>query len=236
MSEIIHESWRAAVIGGDDARASCARHGLFRAAIARTVLIAWLVTIAAGPATAQSNEEAQGFWGRVRTSMPSGFSASGSSTDDGFLRQTANGIKELWSGGHDDVFVPGYIWHLPWQYSSDQRARYNTSAWGAGFGRTVVDGSGHPRTLLALVSADSYSRPQYMAAYTWRARWRPRNGALSLGGGYTALLIGRADILHYTPLPLALPLASIGTDRFEILGTYVPGFEVGYFFARVRVR
>jgi hypothetical protein len=33
-----------------------------------------------------------------------------------------------------------------------------------------------------------------------------------------------------------LPLGSLGTDRFEVMGAYVPGFEVGYFFARLRIR
>jgi hypothetical protein len=38
-------------------------------------------------------------------------------------------------------------------------------------------------------------------------------------------------------MPVAMPLASIGSDRVEIVGAYVPGFEVAYLFARIaRIR
>ena len=74
-----------------------------------------------------------------------------------------------------------------------------------------------------------------MLGYAWRAKWRPGGKAFSLGGGYTAMLIGRYDKLAYAPLPVLLPLGSIGTDRFEILGAYVPGYDVGYFFLKLNV-
>ena len=74
-----------------------------------------------------------------------------------------------------------------------------------------------------------------MAGYAWRAKWRPGGKAFSLGGGYTAMLIGRYDKLAYAPLPVVLPLGSIGTDRFEVMGAYVPGYDVGYFFLKLNV-
>jgi palmitoyl transferase len=188
------------------------------------------------PSAASSTDvrHAGGLWAGVRTTTPAGVSRRGSDTA-GFWGQTVDGISHTWSRGHGDLMVPGYIWHTPWQYSAEQRNRYNTAAWGVGYGRTMLDAAGRLRTLFAMVSADSFDLPQYMAGYAWRARWRPGGSALRLGGGYTALVIGRSDKLHYAPLPIALPLASIGTDRFELLGAYVPGFEVGYFFARVGV-
>lgn len=158
-------------------------------------------------------------------------------TDDapspGFWQQTGAGIKHIWSSGGSDLYVPGYIWHLPYKYTDEQIARYNTAAWGIGYGRTLRSGVNHPRTLYGIVSADSYSKLQYMLGYAWRARWHPGGGPLALGGGYTALVIGRQDKGNYAPLPMALPLGSIGVDRFELMGAYVPYFEVGYFFMRV---
>lgn len=197
--------------------------------------VIWLVAETATPALAQQPDDGPGVVTRLRTTTPAGVSTP-SDESAGFWRQTGEGVKRLWADGEDDLFVPGYIWHAPWHYSGDRVARYNTLAWGLGYGRTLVAADGHPRTLFAIVSADSFARPQYMAGYAWRARWRPGGGVVRLGGGYTALVIGRFDKLHYAPLPVALPLASVGTDRFEIFGAYVPGFEVGYFFAKVRIR
>jgi palmitoyl transferase len=74
-----------------------------------------------------------------------------------------------------------------------------------------------------------------MVGYLWRARWRPVGGTFSLGGGYTVMVIGRHDRLRYAPLPVALPLGSVGVDRFELMGAYVPGFEVAYLFLKVNV-
>jgi palmitoyl transferase len=180
------------------------------------------------------HDEPQGFWSRLSNTLPVGLSTE-NTANASFWSRTGEGIRKSWSSGRADIMVPGYIWHAPWQYSGDQRAHYNTVPWGIGYGRTTMDANGRARTLLALVSADSFKRPQYMAAYIWRARWRPGAGALRLGAGYTALAIGRAEY-HYAPVPLALPLASIGTDHVELIGTYVPGFEVGYFMARVGLR
>jgi palmitoyl transferase len=72
-----------------------------------------------------------------------------------------------------------------------------------------------------------------MVGYAWRARWRPGGGAFSFGGGYTGMLIGREDKLNYAPLPLIVPLGSVGFDHFEVMGVYVPYFELGYFFLRL---
>jgi palmitoyl transferase len=167
-----------------------------------------------------------------------GFAASASASDtseqsQGFWHRTGAGIKHLWGSGGSDVYVPGYIWHLPYKYSEEQISRYNTTAWGLGYGRTLKNGANHPQTLFGIVSADSYSKLQYMVGYSWRARWHVGGGPFSVGGGYTALVIGREDKFSYAPLPVVLPLGSVGVDRFELMGAYVPYFEVGYFFLRV---
>jgi lipid IVA palmitoyltransferase len=185
----------------------------------------------AGLALAQDDQRSNAW---VQTT-PAGV-APETSDPRGFWHRTGAGLEAIWSGDQLDVYVPGYIWHLPWRYPTDRRSSYNDIAWGAGMGRTLVDERGRLRSLFGIVSADSYAKPQYMAGYAWRARTRPRGPGLRLGGGYTLLVIGRSDKLRYTPLPIMLPLGSIGTDRIEIVGAYVPGFEVGYFFARLRMK
>ena len=196
-------------------------------------MVATSFWVSAG-AWAQPASDVSGFWGRLEHTTPAG-APPPSAEERGFWRRTGEGVKTIWTDGGSDVFVPGYIWHMPWHYSDDQLTRYNRVAWGLGLGRTLPSDHNQPRTLYAMVSADSYSRPQYMVGYMWRARWQPGDGAFSIGAGYTAMLIGRHDRLRYTPLPIALPLASIGLDRFEIMGAYVPGFEVAYLFLKVSI-
>jgi Antimicrobial peptide resistance and lipid A acylation protein PagP len=151
----------------------------------------------------------------------------------GFWSRTGTGVKNIWTGGGSDLFIPGYIWHTPYRYSEEQINRYNTAAWGLGYGRTLRSSPNRPSTLYAIVSADSYDKPQYMVGYAWRARWRPTGGAFSFGGGYTAFLTGREDKGKYVPIPFAAALGSVGVDRFELMGAYVPLFDVGYFFLRI---
>ena len=185
-----------------------------------------VVLLAPIPAAGQEPEPAADSDGSADASQAGGQS-------QGFWGRTGAGIKHIWSSGGSDVYVPGYIWHLPYKYSDEQISRYNTTAWGIGYGRTLKNGANHPQSLYGIVSADSYSRPQYMLGYAWRARWHPGGGAFSMGGGYTAMLTGREDKGNYAPLPIVLPLGSVGFDRFELMGAYVPYWEVGYFFLRL---
>lgn len=205
-----------------------ARRGLGVAALAAVLVC--------GPvcARAQQADETPGAWEKLLTTTPAGLTQPGDDAE-GFWTRTGRGMRTILGTGNSDVFVPGYIWHTPWQYSDEQLARYNTNAFGLGYGRTLNSRRNRPRTLYGIVSADSYSRPQYMVGYAWRAKWRPGGGPFALGGGYTAMLIGRYDKLRYTPLPIALPLGSIGVDRFELMAAYVPGYEVGYFFLKLNV-
>jgi palmitoyl transferase len=150
----------------------------------------------------------------------------------GFWRQAASGVKRIWTSGGPDLYVPGYIWHMPYRYSEEQISRYNTAAWGVGYGRTL-SGANRSRSLYAIVSADSYAKPQYILGYAWRARWHPGGGPFSVGGGYTAMVLGRQDKASYAPLPLVLPLGTVAVDRLELMGVYIPYFEVSYFSLRV---
>ena len=111
-------------------------------------------------AWAQPASDVSGFWGLLQHTTPAGASPP-SAEERGFWRRTAEGIETIWTDGESDVCVPGYIWHLSWHYSDEQLTRYNTVAWGLGLGRTLPSDHNRPRTLYAMVSADSYSRPQY---------------------------------------------------------------------------
>jgi hypothetical protein len=190
---------------------------------------------ATGATCDQASTEAPDFWKRLAGTAPVGVAREEVSAANALVR-TTDGVKHIWTSGHSDILVPAYIWHMPWHYSDWQRSGYHKAIWGVGFSRTLAEAHDNARMLVAMGSEDSYGRFQYMAGYTWRHRWRPGGKALSLGGGYAAIVIGRADKGNYAPIPAVLPLAGIGTDRVELLGAYVPGFELAYFFVKVRLR
>ncbi len=186
------------------------------------------------PATPGDASE-PGFWGRLGGTTPIGMAPpDGDST--GIWGRTGRGIAAIWSAGHTEAFVPGYIWHTPWGYSVSQRERYNSVAWGLGLGRSAIDEKQRTRILYAIGSADSFSKPQYMVGYFWLAHTRPHDSGMHIGGGYTVAFIGRADRLSYTPLPLVLPVAGLGWHRLEVMTSYIPFLDVGLFFARIRLK
>ena len=41
----------------------------------------------------------------------------------GFWHRAGAGLNHIWSSGGSDVYVPGYIWHLPYKYSDEQIQR-----------------------------------------------------------------------------------------------------------------
>ena len=147
--------------------------------------VAWLAVGTTSPALAQPVDKPSDSCVRVQATTPAADS-SGDGDTTGFWRRTADGIKKVWSSGRSDLFVPGYIWHAPWQYSGEQRARYNTVAWGIGYGRTMVDAAGRSRTLFGMVSADSYDHLQVhgrvRVACALAARQRPAEARCRLHG------------------------------------------------------
>ena len=144
--------------------------------------------------------------------------------------------KDAFFTGRNDYYLSGFIWHAPWAYSSERRHdELNDAAWGAGFGRSVVDANGNTHSLYALVAQDSHYQPQYSAGYLWMTYW-PLAGRLQGGLGYSVFVFSRDDIGNRYPVPGVLPAASLRYREFELIGTYVPGIapggNVGYFFAR----
>jgi palmitoyl transferase len=149
---------------------------------------------------------------------------------DGFFRgiiaRAAEGAKHIYHEGRSDLYLSGAYWHLPFEYSSEDRERLNDRAWGAGLGRRLVDIRDNEESLYALTSSSSHFQPQYVVGYAWLARWR-LSGEFRVGAGYTAFIFARSDIYHYFPLPGIAPIASLGTDRINLLVGYLPGIRNG---------
>lgn len=174
----------------------------------------------------------RGFWWHLGQTTPAG--VTDPATPQG------NWWKRLWAGqetlrrdGGFDVFVSGWAYHPPTSYTEDKKERLNENAWGTGVGRTIVDSGAQHRSLYLFVSQDSHDDPQVMAGYSWLAR-TPTPG-LRLGAGYTFMMIAR-DEFGYIPVPFAAPLFSLDVGPVQAMVSYVPKYDVWYFFGRIAVR
>src|SRR5215204_3654972 len=101
-----------------------------RRCVALTSVCIMAAAAATGPATAQSRDAANPL-----VDTPAGM-APDTSDRQGFWGRTGAGLETIWSGKERDLYVPGFIWHLPWKYSAEQRGTYNAIAWGGGFARS----------------------------------------------------------------------------------------------------
>lgn len=70
---------------------------------------------------------------------------------------------------------------------------------------------------------DSWNKWEPIAGYGWESTWRPlADENFHLGLGFTAGVTAR-DNWNYIPLPVLLPLASVGYGPVTFQMTYIPG-------------
>jgi lipid IVA palmitoyltransferase len=167
----------------------------------------------------------------LSATTPAGVAAN-SASDAGWFDRAWDGTKRIASEGDRDFYLSGAIYHMPYAYSAERRGELNEGGWGGGLGKTLTDARDNQRMLYAMVIRDSHYKPQYMAGYAWMARWN-MGGEVKFGLGYTAMLIARSDYAEYTPMPVILPLASVGTDRAALYATFIPFSNVLYMFGKL---
>ena len=156
-----------------------------------------------------------------------------------WLNTACRHIADTYKNGGNTLLVSGYAWHTPWTWTPERRAEENELAWGAGWGRSVVNENGATETVYGMVFSDSHSKPEYNLGYAWTTFWGERE-SIQAGLGYTALIIARTDIAKGWPFPAILPLAALRYDRVTVYTTYIPNFGGGinhgsvfYFFGQV---
>jgi palmitoyl transferase len=196
------------------------------------VAIALALAGVAGAARAQqAPDEGAGKLEALSATTPAGVAAT-SAPDAGWFDRAWDGTKRIANEGDRDFYLSGAIYHMPYAYSSERRGELNEGGWGGGLGKTLTDARDNQRMLYAMAIRDSHYKPQYMAGYAWMARWN-MGGDVKLGLGYTAMLIARSDYSDYTPMPVILPLVSVGTDRAALYATFVPFSNVFYMFGKL---
>ena len=155
--------------------------------------------------------------------------ASGEERDKGWLSGAWDGTKRIWNEGSQDLYLSGYVWHMPYKWSAERRSSFNNNAWGLGYGRTLTDHKDNQRMLFAIVASDSYESPMYMAGYAWLARW-PLAGEVRFSAGYSALSV-RHEITADFPVPAVVPLVSVGSDSVALYATFISGMT--YLFGKI---
>jgi len=155
-----------------------------------------------------------------------------------WLQGVCGRVTRVWDDGTWDLYLTGYGWHIN-GYTQEELHALNEKSWGGGAGKHYTDENGNDDILFAMVFLDSHDSPEPIGG--WARQWYtpPVLGGLSLGGGYFAGVTMRADIAHYVPIPLVLPVASLRYRRASVMGTLIPPLPggankgaVGFFWAR----
>jgi Antimicrobial peptide resistance and lipid A acylation protein PagP. len=142
---------------------------------------------------------------------------------DGYSTLSDN-IAQTWqSPEHYDLYVPAITWHARFAYDKEKTDRYNERPWGAGFGVSRWDDKGNWNGIYLMAFKDSYNKWEPIGGYGWEKTWRPlADDNFRLGLGYTVGATAR-DNWKYIPVPVLLPLASVGYGPATFQMTYIPG-------------
>ena len=168
--------------------------------------------------------------------------------DTSLKDKTVDAMKGAWNyagrildEGDNILYVSGYAYHGRSTYSPEKIAEFNEEAWGAGFGRTLIDRNGNSNSLFALAFLDSHSDIEAQVGYAREWRWQFAEHA-SVGAGFVAMLVSRSDMFNNIPFPAILPLASIEVHRVALMASYVPKLggdggngDVLYLFGRINL-
>lgn len=133
-------------------------------------------------------------------------------------------LKETWyNSEQSDVYIPTITWHARFAYDNEKAENYNEKPTGVGFGQSRFDKDGNWHGFYLMAFKDSYSYIEPIAGYGYENIWRPlKDKNFRLGLGYTAGVTARHN-WDYIPIPLVLPLASIGYGPANFQMTYIPG-------------
>jgi Antimicrobial peptide resistance and lipid A acylation protein PagP len=143
-----------------------------------------------------------------------------------WLDKTRDHVTDIWKTGTTDLYVPIYTYHLRSAYTQQQIDRYQETPYGLGYGRSKFDQDGDWKGLYAIAYQDSHYKPSYQVGYVFQKIWRPA-ADWRIGGGLTAFLVSRSDTAHYFPIPVILPIGSIGYKNAALEVSFVPGHGDG---------
>ncbi|EOL1930727.1 lipid IV(A) palmitoyltransferase PagP [Escherichia coli] len=146
-----------------------------------------------------------------------------STINEGF-NSLNNNIVQTWNAERNyDLYIPSITWHARFAYDQEKIKAYNERPWGAGLGISRWDNKENWHGLYLMAFKDSFNKWEPIGGYGWEKIWRPLNDQnFRLGLGYTIGVTAR-DNWKYIPIPVILPLASIGYKNTSFQMTYIPG-------------
>ncbi|UGS41501.1 Lipid A palmitoyltransferase PagP [Pseudocitrobacter corydidari] len=155
--------------------------------------------------------------------LPAANASFTESVRNGFSTLNDN-IAQTWDEPqHYDLYVPAITWHARFAYDKEKTDRYNERPWGAGFGVSRWDEKGNWHGIYLMAFKDSWNKWEPIGGYGWEKTWRPlSDDNFRLGLGYTVGVTAR-DNYNYVPIPVLLPMASIGYGPATFQMTYIPG-------------
>ncbi|MBP2170291.1 palmitoyl transferase [Erwinia toletana] len=150
--------------------------------------------------------------------------ASVSNSEQGWWQTFTGNVQQTWDAPEThDLYLPAITWHNRWTYDKEKTDRYNERPWGAGGGISRYDEYGNWHGIYLMAFKDSYNKWEPISGYGWEKTWRPLNDQnFRLGAGYTVGATAR-DNWKYIPIPVVLPLASVGYGPASFQMTYIPG-------------
>lgn len=200
------------------------------------LLVGMLCLIAALPAMADEGVEEPGF--------AQGVKEKAVELKDKTVEASGNAMDyagRILDEGDNILYLSGYAYHDRGTYSPEKIAEFNETAWGGGFGRTLIDDRGNSNSLFALAFLDSHEDVEAQVGYAREWRWEFAENA-TVGAGFVAMLVSRSDIFNHFPFPAILPLASLEVHRVALMASYIPKLggdggngNVLYLFARVNL-
>lgn len=133
-------------------------------------------------------------------------------------------VSDTWNHPQtQDLYLPVITWHNRLTYDKEKTDKYNERPWGGGYGISRYDEKGNWNGIYFMAFKDSHNKWEPIGGYGWEKIWTPaQDKNFRLGLGYTAAVTARDDY-SYIPIPIVLPLASIGYDRLTFQATYIPG-------------
>lgn len=144
--------------------------------------------------------------------------------ESGWWSRFMGNISATWQHSPNrELYFPLITWHNRWTYDKEKTDRYNERPWGAGYGVSRFDENGNWHSIYLMAFKDSFNKWEPIGGYGYEKIWLPFDGEdFRLGLGFTASVTAREN-WKYIPLPVPLPLASIGYQNLTIQATYIPG-------------
>lgn len=133
-------------------------------------------------------------------------------------------VSTTWNDSDSqDLYLPVITWHNRLTYDKEKTDKYNERPWGGGYGISRYDDKGNWNGIYLMAFKDSHNKWEPIGGYGWEKIWTPAEDKnFRLGLGYTAAVTARDDY-KYIPIPIVLPLASIGYNKLTFQATYIPG-------------